>query len=250
MGSGANAGYWLDDAGDFYGSTWTGMSYFPGWMTFGCDMYRPSPPDSPATTNPCFESSATLAKSRAIDLYNQGALTMVYNGHSNERAMATTATTNDSLLNVARLVGSTVTSDDVESMNNGLKLPVALQMTCLTSRFVSWFTRSGSNSTVDEELFLRQGGGAIATWGPTGSDSVAAHDGLLSGFMKKLWGVNYQPTLAELTQASRTEMMTSYPTSKAVIFSYVLLGDPLTKVRKNVAQVYVPSTMRVTPAGW
>ena len=250
-GAGTYAGYKVDPAGDFYAETQAEIDRLPGWMTRGCDEYRPAPPDSPATTNPCFEATPTNVRQRAVDLYTQGALTMVYIGHGVERYIAAMDSPTNWILHSDFTIGATSYTNDVSSMNNGFKLPVLLSMTCLTSRFVTFAYKSGTFATIDEQIFLRPNGGSIAVFGPTGADSVAAHQGLLVGFMNTLWSAKYQPTLAELTQAARYNAVTNSPTNfRSVIFSFVLLGDPLTKIRKNVSNVYVPSTLRTTAANW
>lgn len=249
-GYGAYAGYKVDPAGNFYDEIQNEIARLPGWMTYGCDEYRPAPPDSPATTNPCFEPSPANVRQRAVDLYNQGALTMVYIGHGVERYISALDSPTNWIMHSDFTIGGTPYTNDVLLLNNGLKLPVLLSMTCLTTRFSNFAYNTGTFATLDEQIFLRPNGGSVAVYGPTGADSVSAHQGLLIGFMDKLWSAKYQPTLAELTQAARLNVLTNYPVSKSVIFSFVLLGDPLTKLRKNVSSVYVPSTLRTSAASW
>ena len=54
-------------------------------------------------------------------------------------------------------------SSDVDSFTNGYRLPVVTAMTCVAGQFAI----PGYDS-LSELLVLHEGGGAIATWAPTG----------------------------------------------------------------------------------
>lgn len=247
----SSGGYKVDPAGNFYAASESTLALLPGWATYGCTYYRPAPPLSPATTDPCYEADPATAKQRIINMYNAGALVAMYNGHGLERAVSVTDNSLKFLLNGDQTLNGVPTPSDIDSMNNGFKLPVVLEMTCFTGRFTQDLKyTTGTYASLDELFLLRPNGGALAVWGPSGADTVYAHDGLAKGFMKALWAAKTQPTLGELTQAGRLEVLQNYSTFKGVLFSYVLLGDPLSRVRKTVGQVYVPSTIRAYAAGW
>jgi hypothetical protein len=97
---------------------------------------------------------------------------------------------------------------------------------------------------LDEQLLLKADGGGIATWGSTGESVATGHDALANGFLTTLWGTSYQPTLGEMTRASRVEAYNTRPCCRDVLYSFTLLGDPMTRIKKVTADkpftVYMP----------
>jgi hypothetical protein len=77
-------------------------------------------------------------------------------------------------------------------------------MTCLTWAFQQ---PAYSGTTIDERLVLHPGGGAIATWGPTGLGIAHGHDALQRGFYRALWSrPPATATLGDLTLAGYREL--------------------------------------------
>ena len=161
---------------------------------------------------------------------------MVYNGHSNHWQFA--------LTDASAPVKWLLLTSDVDSLNNKDMYFIGLSMTCYTSQF----PKPSAGGTLDERLFLRQDGGAIATWGPTGLTVVHGHDHLQKGFLKRLWS---QPPmtqhLGQLTEAGYMDLLTTPGTAANLdsLMTFLLLGDPLTKARVNAnAAVYLPLIAR------
>ncbi len=67
------------------------------------------------------------------------------------------------------------------SLTNDGKPFIALAMTCYTSQF----PKPADAGTLDELLFRRPDGGAVAVWGPAGLTVVHGHDLLQRGFVQR-----------------------------------------------------------------
>ena len=109
---------------------------------------------------PWREADPLLAHQRVVALFNEGAAALNFQGHGQVDRWAFTANSTGSLVNY--LFGA----DDVAQLKNGVRLPVVLEMACLTGSF---HRTEMHGATIDEMLLLAPNGGAIATWGSTGS---------------------------------------------------------------------------------
>jgi alpha-tubulin suppressor-like RCC1 family protein len=94
------------------------------------------------------EHNITDARQLVQDGINNGALLLNYIGHAGLDRFA-----QEGML----------LSSDVGSLTNGYELPVVTAMTCVAGRFAI-----PGYDALGELLVLRQGGGAIAAWAPTG----------------------------------------------------------------------------------
>jgi hypothetical protein len=104
-------------------------------------------------------------------------------------------------------------------------------MTCYTSQFQK---PSNAGTTLDESLVLHEGGGAVATWGPTGLSVAHGHDKLQTGFYKSLWKPDRPPMTArmgELVEAGYFEQFATGVCCHDVRRTFLIFGDPLTTVR-------------------
>jgi hypothetical protein len=115
-------------------------------------------------------------------------------------------------------------SSDMDSLVNGDKLPVVTAMTCVAGRFAI----PGYDS-LSELLVLRQGGGAIATWAPTGLSLNDLAVILDKGFFRavfedgeKILGDAVFDALIEYARAGKEPFMLDI---------YNLLGDPALEMR-------------------
>lgn len=233
-GSGAYAGYVVDPAGNFFASAQDAIALQPSSITTKCNFFMP--PNGPATSDPCYSRNDTDAKMRARNIYKEGALLTLYNGHGLWTGEAILGSFSNYMLNVTLTTGSNY-ANDVMLLDNGAELPVTLQMSCFTSKYNQPMPENNHHS-LDEQLVLSGIGGSIATWGSTGKSVATGHDSLTDGFLTTLWGRSYQPTLGELTRQSRLDAYTNKPCCRDVLYSFSLLGDPLTRVRKVAASPY------------
>ncbi len=88
---------------------------------------------------------------------------MAYNGHSNHFYYAKTEDLRHT--DSRPRDGWLLSSSEVSLLANQNKPFVMLSMTCYTSQFV----KPTANGTIDEWLIRAKNAGAIAVWGPTGS---------------------------------------------------------------------------------
>lgn len=218
-----------------------------------CAYYNPYTPT--VGSNPCFEPNAVVAHTKAMSVYNQGAAIITYNGHGNYQQLAGTdpaaAYPNNALLNYFDPFYDNGPTDPYGGpiLSNGTKLPIVVQLTCLTSGFQTpgqYFPQ-----TIDERLVLAPNGGALAVWGSSGSGVSHGHDYLARGFFNQLWGaLPGQARLGELIQAGYLSLFQgAYACCGDSIRTYLLLGDPLTKARVSFTwmgtyRAYVPTVRR------
>ena len=173
-------------------------------------------------------SDATQARERALATFNEGAALLIYQGHSHQWQWAFT----DPSANPSALLSLY----DPDAIQNQGRLPVVLAMTCLSSAFQ---TPARSGTTVDERLLLAPGG-AVAVWGPAGFGVIHGHDALIRGFIRRLGPPPANVTIGELTTAGYRELAAAGG-ARDTLFTYVLLGDPLTRLRTIAAEeVFLP----------
>ena len=118
---------------------------------------------------------------------------------------------------------------NIASLNNGLALPVFLQMTCYTSDF----SYPGLD-TLDESLVRHNGGGAIATWGPTTTGLSTGHKILHQAFFYVLDTGSIR--LGAIIQEAKVqaEPGLAAATSLDLLDTFILLGDPAMNLNRTV----------------
>jgi hypothetical protein len=180
------------------------------------------------------EPNAARANERTRALLSGGAGLATYVGHSHQWQWAVT----DPSAVLSYLLGLY----DSDDLTNAGRLPIVLEMTCLTSAFQ---TPAYSGTTIDERLLLAPGG-AVAVWGPTGLGVAHGHDSLMAGFIATLQSAPPQTALlGTLTMAGYQELFTNNACCQDTLRTFVLLGDPLTTARVQPARrTYLPVARR------
>lgn len=186
-------------------------------------------------------ASASAARSSVLSELSAGAAVVSYFGHAHQQQWAVTALSQQNNWLLHR--------SDVPGLANGVRLPVVVSLTCLSSAF-QWPSFVGA--TVDETLLLTPGGGAVAVWGPTGLGISYGHDKLQRGFYEALWapapparGVERAVALGALTANGVDTLFSESICCQEAIYTYVLLGDPLTRLRVQTAwATMLPVTLR------
>jgi hypothetical protein len=140
--------------------------------------------------------------------WDLGAGLLVYNGHASQRQWAA-----ERLFHL----------DDVGALSNGGRLPVVLQMTCLTGSF-----HDAGRPALDEALLRQPGGGAVGVWGATGLGVAGGHDLLAQAFLQRAFqggGV----TVGEAALAGKLALAQNgqHPD---LIETFTWLGDPATRL--------------------
>jgi hypothetical protein len=200
-----------DTAGDFAAESRRIAAALPGYMRTRQVFFDPSGVYGYA--------SAVTARDQTMAAFNDGAGMVIYHGHSHPWQWAITDLDSE----YSWLLGLY----DPDRLTNAERLPIVLAMTCLSSNFAR---PAESGTTIDERLLLVSGG-AVAVWGPAGMGVAYGHDRLLSGFLHALWAAPPgTATLGTLTQAGLRELHAGGG-SNSTLYTYVLLGDPLTRAR-------------------
>lgn len=176
-----------------------------------------------------------LARAQALAALNAGPSLVVYSGHSNQFQMAVT----DPSVTPSYLLGLF----DADGLTNGGRLPIMLQMTCLTGAFQ---TPANSGTSIDERFLLAPNGGAAAVWGATGLGVSNGHDALQRGFLQALARAPAQRgQLGGLVQAGYLELFANGGCCEDALRTFSLLGDPRTPARvEGARRSYVPSVRR------
>jgi hypothetical protein len=190
----------------------------------------------PATQppSPWREPDSARAYARTRELFSAGAGLAAYVGHSHQWQWAVT----DPAADPSYLLSLY----DADDLGNAGRLPILLELTCLTSAFQ---TPAFSGTTIDERLLLASGG-AAAIWGPTGLGVAHGHDALARGFFTALGQAPpMSATLGQLTSAGYLELFTQGGCCQDTLRTFALLGDPLTPARVQPAKrVYLPTIRR------
>ena len=155
------------------------------------------------------EQAIGSARSALLAKINAGAGLLNYVGHAGMDKLA-----DEGLL----------TMDDVNALSNGTKLPVATLMTCAAVQHAM----PGYDS-IGEALLLREGGGAVAVWAPTGLSLNSEATLLDEAFFRALFQKGIKP-LGKAVRSALQEyaVQGKYPATLAV---YNLLGDPALEVK-------------------
>lgn len=214
-----------DTAGDFVAAAELAVDLMPAGARVRRAYYDPSGARGP--------SDAVAAHALARRVFDEGAAVLIYHGHSHQWQWALT----DPDAERTALLGLY----DPDSLANPGRLPAVLAMTCLSSAFQ---TPARSGTTVDERLVLAKGG-AAAVWGPAGFGVAHGHAQLQAGFLTALRDApGGRATVGELAMAGYRALAAS-DAARDSLYTYVLLGDPLTTVRLHgLERASLPSLTR------
>ena len=149
--------------------------------------------------------------------------------------------------------------DDADTLALGDRQPVMLMMTCFTGAYTYAYSdpKYGThlNTAFDERMVIAANG-AIAAWGSTGLGVAHGHDLLLEGFYSELWRPGgASKTLGELAQGGYLRLFDAEQATNrvALIYMYMITGDPFMRPRvyaprvlapEDVRNVYAPTMMR------
>jgi hypothetical protein len=143
---------------------------------------------------------------------------------------------------------------DADSLTNSGKLPILVQMTCLTSAFhyvdqyVSQTAGTVRTDTSLDERLLLAPNGIIAAWGSTGLGVAYGHEALLRGFYKALWS-NYSMNkpVGSLAQGGYVELFLQTQNGDSgyeSLQTYLIMGDPFTRARIYAPSVFLPANAK------
>jgi hypothetical protein len=144
------------------------------------------------------------AKAELMRSFDQGALLVNYIGHGG----------------MMEWRGDLLTDDDAEGLNNGLRLPLVVSMTCLNGFFQAPYADS-----MAEALLKAANGGAIAVWASSGLTEPHGQVVMNKELVRLLF--NGAPlTLGEATEKAKAAMG-----DQDVRKTWILFGDPATRLK-------------------
>jgi hypothetical protein len=184
-----------DDGGNFPTDSDILANLFPGYTVDKIYL-----PDYPTVNN---------ARQEILNGFNVGAVLVNYIGHAGITKLAT-----EGMLR----------SEDVSSLQNGDKLPVMTAMTCVVGRFAL-----PGYDTLSEELLLKNNGGTVAVWAPTGASLNSLAFILAEEFFKATFQEEEKIMGKALLRAMANYAAISSQTY--MLHIYTLLGDPALEIK-------------------
>ena len=221
-----------DPAGDFFATVNTFIAtHFPVESQIATRLYYAPTDCYPNAQYPVYEDyyvpTAMQMTTSIIEELNQGKHFVVYTGHSaigfwaGENFFNTTNITQGSLV-------------------NGDRTPIMLPMTCLEGSYHYPGTES-----VSVELLKLAGGGAVASYAPTGLQVQAGHDYLLNGFYDAVFD-NDTIILGEAVYGAKLYLATNTSAFQDLQDTFMLLGDPAMQMNiwEFSDRIFLPTTLR------
>ena len=117
-------------------------------------------------------------------------------------------------------------TEDVQGLSNEGRLPVVVNMTCLTGLFTHPKIES-----LAEALLWQSTGGAVAVLAPT-SLTLPTDQGFLSQALVDAMVANPDLTLGDILQEARTKVPDDTPGTLDVMQTFLLFGDPALQLRR------------------
>ena len=148
---------------------------------------------------------AETARQETLAAWNRGALLVSFVGHSSWHQWSIEA-----LLDI----------HDVPDLRNDRLWPVLLSMTCFTG-----FFHHPEYGTLDESLLRLEGGGAVATFSPSGLGVSTGHDYLHQGFYQAVF-TDGQTQLGAAILTAKLNLYAQVPAHADLLDTYHLFGDP------------------------
>jgi hypothetical protein len=174
--------------------------------------------------------TAADGRSATLAAWQRGALLISFVGHSSWHQWAA-----ENLLHWS----------DVPGLRNDGRWPVVLSITCFTG-----FFHHPEYGTLDESLLRQDGGGAVATWSPSGLGVSTGHDSLYQGFYEAVF-THGQVQLGEAIMAAKLRLLSEAPAHTDLLDTYHLFGDPATSLNLSIRpwpySTFLPITTRNRP---
>lgn len=182
----------------------------PAYGTYFRDMSQrlqaSLPSGTPSTLLYRYDSGGAQNKTALVNGLNSGKYIVNWSGHGSINIWASSGF---------------FSGTEAGALTNGTNLTVFTMLTCLNGYFTSL-----RDDNLAEKLILASGGGAAATWASSGKTTADVQDQMATRFYNKLGGGTI-PRLGDLIKDAKTVVVGG----RDVKLSWVLLGDPLLKMR-------------------
>ena len=159
-----------DPAGNFEALTEGVIATIPGQYTINRIFFDPYPNDDGGEPFRYRTPQATTAA--IIGSINGGTLFLNYIGHASNNTWA----------HEVILQATDRSRNDVLLMTNGLRLPIVLDMACLSGNFAE-----PQYTGIEAKMLEWAQGGSVAGWGATGFGVATGHDWLHRGFYRAVF---------------------------------------------------------------
>lgn len=202
-----------DPAGDFFATLNTFLEdHFPGGRQFANLIYYAPTQCYPAPQPGDYAPTALDVQTRFHDLLDRGQNFVVYMGHSGV----------DFWGGGPQLI----TTAHLNALTNGNKTPIMLPMTCLEG-----FYHTPEREGFSELMLRKSGGGAVASYAPTGLQVQTGHDYLLTGFYEGAFDLDYG-VIGQVVLNAKLVLLNSGNNSVQDLHdTYMLQGDPAMHMR-------------------
>jgi hypothetical protein len=199
-----------DLAGEFFGEVDEFLAgYFPVGQILRRAYFAPAncyPNAVYPTYHSHFANSVSNMETRIAQNINLGSQFVTYMGHS-----GTVTWGHEQFFKLST----------VASLANGNRTPVMLPMTCLEGYY-----QDPSFDSLSEAIVKKAGGGAVASYAPTGLQVQAGHDFLLQGFYRGIY-VHDQVTVGGAIMQAKLNLHNNGPSYyQDLQDTFMLLGDP------------------------
>jgi len=128
-------------------------------------------------------------------------------------------------------------ASDSPDLTNRNRLPVVLVGNCLNG----FFAGPSYNPSLAEVMVRRRDGGAVAMWAPTSLGYPSDHQVLLDAFYQAVFMYD-QTALGAATTAAKLELFGQSSSAEELIQTYILFGDPATRLGMAPNYPYVQTT--------
>ena len=166
-------------------------------------------------------------KQAILDGINRGSVLVNYAGHGEYFGWGTWNYNQKSIFDVA----------DVERLTNGTRLSVITIANCLNG----FFAGPKDKPALAEVLQRRAEGGVVGVWAPTSLEYPTGHGILLTKFYDAIF-LKDQVTLGAAATAAKLAALAQSSFWQELIDTYVLFGDPATRIGVPPAYPYVVET--------
>ncbi len=172
-------------------------------------------------------TTGAVTRAAIVSAINSGRLIVNYVGHSAIQYWA-----NEQLMNLAA----------VGQLTNTQTLPFMMPMTCYEGYYIR-ASSTTNNSSFGESIVRKSGGGAIASWSPTGLGVANGHDVINKALFRQVF-LEDLITLGPATTASKLAL--AGMGHNELVDTYILFGDPALQLATLPTDVQLTKT--VAPA--